>query len=517
MAFFQFRLSRRDQRTLPERYARTDHGQFLLMIVTQIVFAFVPLFSQTNLIVNGNFEGDSGWNDLGQYNGGQASSKVESNAYQIDISSPGSEVWSIQFTQTHITLDSGAIYTLSFQLSSSIERTIEVSLSRNGGDYVSYSGRDTLSINPKRQLFERTFVMKHATDTDVRLEFNCGKNTGLVAIREVRLEKVVQPIIQIATPPASELLFEGVPYAITWQGHGVVGAVRIELSKDNGSTWRSIDSSVENSGSFIWTPDQDVSAWCLIRISSVENPSASALNEGAFEIAPRRELIRNGTFSLESAGWNFDVSEGKAEGEISPEGLYHISIEKSGGDFRKIQLIQSGITLEEGQTYRFSFLAHADEPTVIQVNVCGNADPFTRYSDSAEGTIELTSGPTRYTSLFTMREPGDSNSRIELNCGLSSGDLYFDEVSLLPEYKAPVRCVTRISRNNGSRKPVFLHPGSLTSFSQSGRRHRIYDLKGRRIPVFKGPASRKSPIHSKQEKRTPGVYLIEFNEGNGIE
>ena len=153
------------------------------------LFLLLPFFlshAQENLVVNGDFSDISGWNELGQYNQGAATGTIDNGAYVIAISEPGTDVWSIQFTQSGITLDSGVAYTLSCTVSATIERTIEVSLSEDGGAYTSYSGRDTLHLSSGEYRYEKMFVMRYPTDTNTRLEFNCGMAGGSITLRDVK-------------------------------------------------------------------------------------------------------------------------------------------------------------------------------------------------------------------------------------------------------------------------------------------------------------------------------------------
>ena len=489
--------------------------QWLFGWLMILVLAFQAL-SQNNLIVNGDFSvDDSGWNDLGLYNEGQGSGKVENGAYIIDITAPGTDVWSIQFTQTHITLDSGTAYTLSYEASSSIERTIEVSLSRNGGDYATYSGRDTLSLNNEQQSFERTFVMRQPTDQDVRLEFNCGKATGKITIRNVRLVKYTDQIMRITAPGADEILYEGVPYTVAWSSINVNKGIKIDFSIDNGDTWKTIGTLNNDSGSFVWVPGATYSPWCRIRVSSLENDSVFDLNEGPFEVAPLREMVKGGSFSRLTEKWSFGVYDGSATGEIIHDSLYRVNIENSADEYWQIQLTQNGIPLEHDQRYRFSFTAYAENPTDIKINIGMDHEPFSSYFDTTQWIVALSTTPQQHVFLFTMKEQSDSNCRLEFNFGKSSGEIFIDQVSLVPQYVASTRFADPITAPALREQTQLLITGKYRVRFAADDNHprwefmQVIDLKGRTLGILRKQSSaQKRGTVTERHPEVPGIYLL---------
>ncbi|MBN1577008.1 MAG: carbohydrate binding domain-containing protein [Chitinispirillaceae bacterium] len=487
---------------------RLHHQLFMWSMFPVMAF---QAFSQANLIVNGDFADDSGWNSLGQYNGGQGTGAVANGVYIITITAPGTETWSIQFTQTRIALDSGSAYMFSYDLSSTIERTIEVSLTRNGGDYASYSGRDTLNINPQLRHFERVFVMRRPTDRDVRLEFNCGKAGGDVRIRNVRLVKYTDPLLRVAAPRADALLYEGVPFTVSWSSINIDGGVRVDLSVDNGATWKTVGALSVDTGSIVWTPGALYSPWCRIRVSSEKNNEVFALNEGPFEVAPRREKVRNGTFTGSSEKWSFGVHGGRATGGIVRDTLYRIAVENSADDYWQIQLTQNDILLEKGVSYRFSFTAYAQNQTDIKVNVGMDHEPYSSYFDTTKWIVTLTTGPKRYSFFFTMKEESDSNCRLEFNCGKSRGDIFIDDVTLVPQYIVSARTGDWFHPAAVGKRTLFLITGVRPAregthdngaFRESGR---LIDLKGRTA----GAAPGKTAVDA--HRLAPGFYLLRRN------
>lgn len=444
-------------------------------------------FSQENLVVNGDFSSEDGWNDLGQYEGGVATGTFENGTYVIDISQPGNQVWAIQFSQNNITLESGTFYTFSYALSCNINRTIEVSLSRNGGDYVSYSGRDTVQVTSELKVETKNFVMNHATDNNVRLEFNCGKATGKIIIQDIFLTVNTTPQLHLTVSNSNRRYYAGIPYQITWNSININEGVIIELSTDNGASWSVIDTVPADSGYYRWTPRDEFSPWCRIRITSSSDTTITSTSELPFEIVPRRELIVNGSFDLIDLWdiWNFDVLGGSAQGIVSNDSTYRITMETTGDEYWQVKLYQIGVPLFEDLTYTFAFSAYSSSETKMQVNIGMDHEPYSSYFDTTRWIVDLTGEPRHYPFDFTMEFEDDSSARVEFNCGRSSGTIVIDDISLVPQYKAPaIIGDNHISSSSVHKAVRFIYTENKPRISiktPTIEPYRSIDLSGRRI------------------------------------
>lgn len=479
-------------------------GLFLFLL-------FFQLRAQENLITNGSFANDSGWN-LGQYSEGGATGTVNNGSYTISISAPGTVVWAVQFTQTGISLDSAAAYTLSFSISATIERSVEVSLSEDGEPYQSYSGRDTLTLSSQPYQYEKLFVMKQPSDTNVRLEFNCGEDTGSVSVSDVRLVRYTEKILTVERPSAGEIIYAGIPYTISWLSINVSGDVTIELSGDNGSNWTTLGTVRVDTGAYTWVPEATFSPWCRVRLKSAGDGEVVAVSDGRFELAPKLNLVKNGFFTDEQY-WNIDVYAGTASGSVSGDGKYHIQIDTAAPEYWQIQLTQIGVNLIREQQYQFSFIAYSDTATDMQINIGMDHEPYASYFDTTQWNVTLTAEPKRYTFLFTMNAESDSSARIEFNCGTATDDIFIDEVYLAEEYVAPVTTSAGLRDRTVSVKTqqqiVFgNHPRGTSLFSATGNRKSgryIIDLKGRRV----GSVSSRLTESIKVVPMAPGMYLFQ--------
>ncbi|MCX5977232.1 MAG: hypothetical protein NTV33_10510, partial [Coprothermobacterota bacterium] len=91
--------------------------------------------------------------------------------------------------------------------------------------------------------------------------------------------------ITVASPNGGESWMLGESRAIQWSSFGVSGNVAIELSRNGGSAWEALFSSLSNDGSESWIVTAPASTTCRMRISSVSNPSIQDTSDGNFAIS----------------------------------------------------------------------------------------------------------------------------------------------------------------------------------------------------------------------------------------
>jgi len=444
---------------------------------------------------------------MGLYNDGNAQTSIVDSAYKIDIEKPGTEPWSIQLTQSNITLENGKAYEFSFELSASIERTVEVSVSRNGGDWVSYSGRDTLKISPASGMFKKMFIMKHATDSGARVEFNCGKGAGVITLKSVKLSLFTEKMLEVDGPANGTVLYAGTPYTIGWSAVNITDTLTIQFSENGGSDWVTIGKTHPDTTSFGWIPAAHYSPWCKVRVVSSGSPELVASTEGFFEVAPSIELVKNGGFSTSDANWQLGVNQGVAEHEINSFGGYQINVLERGTENWHIQLTQGGIVLENKRTYRFSFSGYSEMSSVVDVNIGMSQEPYSSYIDTLSRFVSLSPTSKRFMLVFTMTAPTDSNARFEINCGKATGKLVFDEISIVPEYIAPLK-----DRSNShapivvsGKPPEFSRLVTVSSYAPRFTRYEnvlVFDCKGR-IVSGKSVAG----ITGRRQAVASGVYF----------
>jgi len=154
-----------------------------------------------------------------------------------------------------------------------------------------------------------------------------------------------------------------------------------------------------------------------------------------FATIPGQNMVKNGDFSAGQDPWTFEVDiSASAEWNIEA-GVSHFDIANGGAQISAVRLFQAGMQLVQGKEYIFEFDAwSAIQPRLIEAKVGRNDSPWTDYSKI--GFLQITPNQTHYSHSFTMEDPYDFNARVEFNLGISSFDVYLDNVSLredLPE------------------------------------------------------------------------------------
>jgi hypothetical protein len=469
-----------------------------------ILYIFLSLFSavygQTNLIKAGDFSDTTAW-QLGIYSNAVAHGSITNGGYLISIDNPGTDVWSVQFTQNHLKIDSGSIYRFSFEASSTKPRTIQASICMNGGSYFPYSGRDTLPLSSTPKLFECMFLMDQHSDTSARVEFNCGAYAGNILFNNIKLVKLSGPILHLNSPEPGARYFEGYPVEIKWISSENQNPVKIELSTNNGFNWNDIISSTPNNGSYLWNPSGIYSPWCLIRISSVGNEKLSDTNDAPFAIDPQTEMIRNGTFTDDISGWNLGVNGGKASVSVF-EKTCKIKIDSVGSEKWQPQFTQAGLQIQKTVTYVLSFVASAEKACSISVEINRNGGSYQTYSDSTHSIVNLTNQPQLFTTEFTANDTC-SDARLDFNCGFANTTITLDNISLTKKYVSGVktRFKTILRSTTSPVKILSLGSGHNTILSEGKMTgHSIINLMGRKVCAG-------SNLPQKNRGMAQGIYL----------
>ena len=143
-------------------------------------------------------------------------------------------------------------------------------------------------------------------------------------------------------------------------------------------------------------------------------------------------LVKNGSFNEGDADWTFGAYEdAKAEGGADDK-EFKVTLQSTGTEDWQIQLMQPGITLEQGKQYVWSFYGYSEGgETSIKANIGMPVDPFTSYSKTK--TIALTETREKFEYTFTMRSASTDEARIEFNGGKCTASWVIDEVELKEE------------------------------------------------------------------------------------
>ncbi|MDO4649536.1 MAG: glycoside hydrolase family 9 protein [Eubacteriales bacterium] len=133
--------------------------------------------SEDNLITQGDFtEGIGSWSMY--LENGRASQFVNGQGQlQVDIEDVGPEDYSVQTYWDGFQMREGCTYRISFDVSSSVQRSFQWRVQLNGGDYHAYA-TDKMSVGTEMTHYETTFKMEEASDMAPRFCLNLGVQDG---------------------------------------------------------------------------------------------------------------------------------------------------------------------------------------------------------------------------------------------------------------------------------------------------------------------------------------------------
>ncbi|MDG5815520.1 cellulase family glycosylhydrolase [Chitinispirillales bacterium ANBcel5] len=231
--------------------------------------------------------------------------------------------------------------------------------------------------------------------------------------------------------------------------------------------------------------------------------------------------LLNGDFSQGDDYWNLEFHDGAGSGGVT-NGEYRISIEDAGSEPWHVQFTQSGIRLEEGKTYRFSFDARAEGSRTIEANIGMADDPWQSYIGEGHGVFDLTASMQTFQIEFTMTHTTDDNSRVEFNAGsTSSEDVFIDNV-IIEEHTPASSVNNAFVRKGGLFMEITsnpLSPVANITFNVIERNNvvlQVFDVTGRLVDSFR-PGVLDKGIYNYTFNRSSvpsGVYYVRLNTGN---
>ncbi len=104
--------------------------------------------------------------------------------------------------------------------------------------------------------------------------------------------------------------------------------------------------------------------------------------------------------------------------------MYHIEIIDGSDQNWHVQMSKYQIPIIYKTTYKVSFDAYSPEKLTISPYIGRNAEPWNSYSDF--NTIILSDTFTNYSFSFTMNDIIDKATRMSIDMGLQTGNIYFD-------------------------------------------------------------------------------------------
>ena len=93
----------------------------------------------------------------------------------VEITKGGADPWQVQPRQEALPLVAGEEYVVKFNAMATVARTMELSVSQDGGAYASYSNQAPFNLTTSMQLFTFEFTMPSPPPAEpVKLEMKLG-------------------------------------------------------------------------------------------------------------------------------------------------------------------------------------------------------------------------------------------------------------------------------------------------------------------------------------------------------
>ena len=411
------------------------------------------LSSDGNLIVNGKFDTNGGWefwNNAADW----SSYKIENGVAAVKINYHGARddewgvpfSWSTQFKQSNVKLKAGKTYELSFRAwCEQFGRPIEV-------EFTGYNNNQKTAFNISG---DQTAVYRKSITTggDVTLAVNFllgyVENGGFVTPdgeHTVYIDDVA--VKEVTTPPV----------LTSDKTDNRVGQ-DIEITFADNTAWRSAITAVKLNGTALQagytiaagriTLDKSLFAAAGSYSISVEATNYGIADVTQVIVASDGNLIKNGSMSSDEVWtfWNNWTNSPDYSSVAIADGVAKINVIDNGGTGNEwgvpfswsTQFNQGGIVLEAGKTYELSFRAWSTAIRPIQVELTGyNADQKINFNITGDqsAVYKTSLSPAQALTISVKYLLGNvvNGSATTPN---STHDIFIDDVALREVAAAP--------------------------------------------------------------------------------
>ncbi len=234
----------------------------------------------------------------------------------------------------------------------------------------------------------------------------------------------------------------------------------------------------------------------------------------------KEDLVVNGNFSSGTDAWAFNNWSGSGTGSVV-DGEYRITVNSVADKYHDIQVVQEGILLEQGKTYRLIYDAYASANRELDVNVGMPEEPWTSFiSNIADGekTVNLTTSKQAFSLDFTMDEETYNNCRVEFSAGTNESSVYIDNVSL---FEITTTGVSGSFKNREFKKVNVCKMGTNIIVNVNADKHSdaiavLYDLKGKVVlkTRLKTGSGNVGKININSTGLAEGYYVLKVKLGN---
>jgi len=161
---------------------------------------------------------------------------------------------------------------------------VKLEISRDGGTTweplvtESDTNKDGITANDGMENWTVSGETEGALIRITSLELPGASDTSNVSFQ------VVTPGITVLEPAGGRTWQVGSQQTIGWNALGVDGPVKIELTRNGGTSWETLFESTANDGQEVWRVTGPAGQNSRIRVSSVQDPSLSGESDGPFKI-----------------------------------------------------------------------------------------------------------------------------------------------------------------------------------------------------------------------------------------
>ncbi len=295
--------------------------------------------------------------------------------------------------------------------SSFISSDIKIELTRNNG-----AEWETLSPTEANDgVYEWTVTEPISAQCLVRLSSTDGEATDRSDNPFTISEK---PMISILSPNGGEVWSIGSNQSINWTSVNTSGAVKIELSRDNGATWEALTDSTKDDGAFELTVDGPVSDNCLVMVSDV-NGTPYDVSETFFRIDEPLSV----TVLTPNGGevWRIGTQQEITWTAENVSDTLHIQLSRDNGSTWEI------LTTEAGNTGSWTWIVNEPISELCLIRVYA---PISDLSDESDNvfTIDVINGvarmseniPTEFSLQQNYPNPFNPVTRIQYNLPVRS-------------------------------------------------------------------------------------------------
>lgn len=155
-------------------------------------------------------------------------------------------------------------------------------------------------------------------------------------------------------------------------------------------------------------------------------------------------ILENPSFENDQSSWYTYQHSSVSSSWNTSGNTANFNVTNGGADKWRLQLIQSGFTVEQGKNYLVYFKAKADQDKLIYYNLSNIQD--NEVYEYQEATV--TSSWQTFSFYFTMSSATDTNSRLNFGIGGNSTNISFDDIVLQELYCGCPNVILNSSFNN---------------------------------------------------------------------